>query len=175
MGLLDEPGLQRLVDAGCSVCGAHTLIFRAFVDGKLPILGGEPVGSIRWVYDGEKFVDGVFEVSCTECKAPLFKASVCPRCHEPGGLERALTGENRWPVPASCPRCDGEELGYVAFVPARVVYEGKRADKARTSTELYDAGFHGAQVVCRECGPVAQRNDACPLCEAPGPLRVRPG
>ena len=29
-------------------------------------MGGEPVGSITWVYDGEKFVDGVFEAAPVE-------------------------------------------------------------------------------------------------------------
>ena len=77
-------------------------------------------------------------------------------------------------MPAACPACDGEELRYVAFVPARVVYEGKRADKARTSTELHDDGFHGYRVDCRDCGTVAELTDACPLCDAPAPLRARP-
>ena len=63
----------------------------------------------------------------------------------------------------------------VAFVPTRVVYEGKRADPARTSTELHEDGFHGFRADCRDCGTVAERTDACPLCDAPGPLRARPG
>jgi hypothetical protein len=175
MGLLDEPGLERLVGSGCSSCGSHKLSFRTYVDGMLPLLGAEPVGKLSWVYDGEKFVDGVYEVGCADCKHPLFVAAVCPRCHAPDGLARALGTPNRWPVPASCPRCDGEEVGYVAFVPARVSYEGKRADKARSSTELSDNGFHGYAVRCRSCGPVAERADSCPLCDAPAPLRPRPG
>jgi hypothetical protein len=58
MGNLDEPGLERLVGAGCSKCGALKLMFRTYVDGLLPIMGAEPVGRITWVYDGEKFIDG---------------------------------------------------------------------------------------------------------------------
>jgi hypothetical protein len=88
---------------------------------------------------------------------------------------RALGTPNRWPVPPACPSCDDEQLRYVAFVPARIVYEGKRADKARTMTELYDDGFHGYRADCRDCGTVAERLDACPLCESPAPLRTRPG
>jgi hypothetical protein len=175
MGLLDEPGLERLVGAGCSGCGSHKLGFRTFVDGLLPLLAAEPVGRLSWVYDGEKFVDGVFEVACSDCKTILFAESVCPRCHAPDGLARALDTPNRWPVPSSCPGCDGEELRYVALVPARVAYEGKRADKARSSTELHENGFHGYRVDCRDCGTVAERTDACPLCDAPAPLRPRPG
>ncbi len=175
MGLLDEPGLERLVGAGCAGCGSKKLTFRTFVDGLVPMLAAEPVGRITWVYDGEKFVDGVFEVSCADCKQPLFSAAVCPRCHAPGGRDLALGSPNRWPVPAHCPRCDGEELRYIALMPARVAYEGKRAERARTSTEPHDDGFHGYRVDCRDCGTVAERTDACPLCEAPAPLRPRPG
>ena len=53
-----------------------------------------------------------------------------------------------------------------------VTYEGKRADKARSATELHDDGFHGYRVDCRTCGTVAERIDECPLCAAPGPLSV---
>jgi hypothetical protein len=175
MGLLDEPGLDRLLDAGCAKCGARKLTFASYVDGLLPIMGGEPVGRLTWVYDGEKFVDGVYEVACADCKEVVFAADVCPRCHAPGGLARALGTPNRWPVPPACPSCDDEQLRYVAFVPARIVYEGKRADRARTGTELHEDGFHGYRADCRDCGTVAERLDACPLCEAPPPLRARPG
>ena len=175
MGLLDEPGLDRLLDAGCAKCGGRTLTFATYVDGWLPIMGGEPVGRLTWVYDGEKFIDGVFDVRCADCAAVVFAADVCPRCHAPDGLARALGRGNGWDVPASCPRCDGEELRYAAFVPARVAYEGKRADKAKSSTELHDDGFHGWRVDCRDCGTVAARTESCPLCDAPGPLRARPG
>src|SRR5438552_10116584 len=131
MGLLDEPGLDRLLDAGCAKCGGRTLTFTTYVDGLLPIMGGEPVGRLTWVYDGEKFVDGVYEVACAACKAVVFAADVCPRCNAAGGLGRALESPNRWPVPPACPSCGDDQLRYIAFVPARVVYEGKRAEKAR--------------------------------------------
>ena len=175
MGLLDETGLEQLVAAGCTKCGSHRLTFWSYVDGLLPVMGAEPIGRITWVYDGEKFVDGVYEVRCTECKQVVFAADVCPRCHAAGGLERALGTPNRWPVPACCPRCDGEELRYIAFLPASVAYEGKRADKARSSKELHENGFHGYRVDCRDCGTMAEQTDRCPLCEAPAPLRARPG
>ena len=175
MGILDEPGLDRLVAAGCGKCGSSRLSFRTFVDGLLPVMAAEPIGGIKWVYDGEKFVDGVFEVTCGDCKQSLFSADVCPRCHAAGGLARALGTPNGWPVPARCPECEGDELRYIALVPARVAYEGKRAEKARTTTELHEDGFHGYRADCRDCGTIAERSDGCPLCEAPGPLRVRPG
>jgi hypothetical protein len=175
VGLLDEPGLDRLIAAGCQACGSAKLSFRAYLDGVLPLMGGEPVGRLTWIYDGEKFVDGVYEVACTTCKRSLFAASVCPRCHAPAGLERALQTPNGWPVPALCPSCDEEEVRYVALIPAQVVYEGQRADKARPSVELHENGFHGYRVDCRGCGTVAERTDSCPLCDAPAPLRPRPG
>jgi hypothetical protein len=116
----------------------------------------------------------VYEVRCADCGELVFSADVCPRCHAPAGLARALATGNTWPVPRSCPSCDGEEIRYVAFVPARVAYEGKRADKPRSSTELHEDGFHGFRADCRDCGTVAALSDCCPLCDAAGPLRVRP-
>jgi RNA polymerase subunit RPABC4/transcription elongation factor Spt4 len=174
MGALDEPGLERLVAVGCPACGARKLAFETYVDGLLAIAGAEPVARVTWVYDGEKFVDGVYRVACAECKQVLFEASACPRCHTEGGLGTALGTPNQWPVPAGCPRCDDEELRYFAFLPARVLYEGKRADKARSNTEMHEPGFHGYRVDCRSCGTVAEKTDGCPLCEAPAPLRARP-
>jgi hypothetical protein len=174
VGILDEAGLEELVAAGCAKCGSGRLRFGAYVDGLLPIQAGEPVGKMTWVYDGEKFVDGVFEVGCLDCNAELFTADVCPRCHAPGGLAIALASANRWPVPTQCPSCEGEELRYIAMVPASVTYEGRRAGKPRCGTELYDEGFHGYRVDCKECRTVAVR-DTCPLCNAKPPLRTRPG
>lgn len=174
MGMLTEAGLEALCEAGCKHCGAKVLEFRAMLDGRLPLMEAEPVGSITWVYDGEKFVDGVYEVFCTACKSRAFFSNVCPRCNAEGRLDDVLATENRWPVPKACPRCDNEEVRYVAMLPARVVYEGKRAQKPRTFTELLDPGFHGMRVECRDCRVVAELTDRCPLCDAPAPLRPRP-
>ena len=175
MGLLDESALERLVVVGCVACGARKLVFFTMVDGSLPLMGGEPVGPITWIYDGEKFVDGVYQVACAGCQQVLFAADVCPRCHAPGGLDKALGTPNRWPVPVACPSCDEEQVRYVAMLPARVIYEGQRADKARPTVEAHEDGFHGYRVDCTDCGTVAERADGCPLCDAPAPLRVRPG
>jgi hypothetical protein len=175
VGLLDEAGLDRLVAGGCAACGSSKLVFRAYLDGALTMIGGEPVGRITWLYDGEKFVDGVYEVRCAACDAVSFSAEVCPRCHARGGLARALATPNDWPVPSSCPSCDDEEVRLVAFLPARVAYEGKRAERARDLSEPHENGFHGARLDCQSCGTVVARTDVCPLCAAPGPLRARPG
>ena len=180
MGLLTEGELDRLVQAGCAACGGHKLTFRTYVDGVVPFVAGEPVGRISWIYDGEKFVDGVYAIDCAGCRAALFASDVCPRCHAPGGLARALAASNRWPVPAGCAdgECGSEEIRYAAFVPARVDYEGRRAERARTTAEPSDPGFHGIRAECRDCGQlVAARaeTEGCPLCDGPGPLRARPG
>jgi hypothetical protein len=174
VGALTEAGLDRLIAGGCTACGSKRLAFRTYIDGRLPLMGGEPAGAIHWVHDGEKFVDGVFEVSCADCKQALFSQDCCPRCHAAGVLPEVLAAHNRWPVAVSCPACHGEEVGYVAMVPARVVHDGKRAEKARTATGLYDPGFHGYRIDCDDCGTVAELRDTCPLCQTAGPLRPRP-
>jgi len=174
MGVLTEPGLDELISAGCPGCGSHRIAFRTYVDARLPVVAGEPVGTLVWSYDGEKFVDGVFEAACADCKRVRLADDRCPRCHAAGALPAVLAASNRWPVPLACPSCEGEEIRYVALVPARVTHDGKRADKARTSTELLDPGFHGYRVDCKVCGTVAELLDRCPLCAAPAPLRPRP-
>lgn len=174
MGLFTEPALDELVERGCP-CGSHALSFRTYVDGRIPLQGGEPVGKFSWMYDGEKFVDGVFEATCAACKQVLFHSDVCPRCNAAGKLEVALTGRNSYPVPAECPECGLDEVKLTGFVPARVQHDGGRAQPARTQIDICDAGFHGFRVDCADCGKVAELTAKCPLCEAPAPLRARPG
>lgn len=174
MGQIDKTSLDNILTHGCGACGGTTLQFRSYVDGLLPLMGGEPVGKLKWVYNGEKFLDGVFEITCAACQHVIFSSPDCPRCHAPGMLKQALTTENRYPVPEACPSCEHDEVRYIAFLPARVVYEGKRAEKARTTVELLDPGFHGYRVDCKTCGKVAELRGSCPLCQAPGPLRPRP-
>jgi len=171
MGSLTEVTFAARVEAGCAACGAAKLALRAYVEGNFALLGGEPVGRVAWAYKGETFVDGVFEIRCAVCANVAFADPRCPRCHAPDGLERALASENAHEVPAACPTCGDQTLTYRAFVPAGVVYEGKRADKAQTRCGLYDEGFHGVRAECKRCGPFAERADACPVCDAPGPLR----
>jgi hypothetical protein len=174
MGKLDKPALDALIAAGCPACAGTTLSFRAYVDGLVPLHGGEPVGKLKWVYDGEKFLDGIYEIACAGCKRELFASADCPRCHAAGALLAALSSTNAYPVPLECPACQSEEVRYIAFLPAKATYEGKRAEKARTSVELLDPGFHGYRVDCKTCGTVAELEGACPLCGAPGPIRERP-
>ncbi len=174
MGLLDARALDALLAAGCGVCPSKKLLFRTYVDAALPIAGGEPNGRITWVYKGELFLDGVFEVACADCKRVLFHEEACPRCHRAGALASILETNNRLPVPSACPSCGSADLRLIALLPARVLHADRRSEKAKTSTELYDPGFHGVRVECAHCGPVADVGQDCPLCAAPGPIRPRP-
>lgn len=174
MGQLDKPSLDAILSRGCAACAATTLTFRAYVDGLIPLMGGEPVGKLKWVYDGEKFLDGIYEIACAGCGQVVFTSPDCPRCHAAGALAEALATENRYPVPDACPDCGDSEVRYIAFLPAKTTYEGKRADKAKTSVEMHDPGFHGYRVDCKVCGTVAELEGACPLCGAAGPIRARP-
>jgi hypothetical protein len=179
MGLLDEAGMERVIAAGCTACGGRTLVIRTYVEGLFPFVAGEPVGRPRWVYDGEKFIDGIYAVECAGCAAKLFSAEVCPRCHAEGGLSRALSRLDGWEIPGGCDDadCGGEEIRCLAFVPARVTYQGSRAETARSSVDPGEAGFHPTGAECAACGRTIRTPPAdapCPLCEAPGPLRPRP-
>lgn len=170
MGSLSEASFSEQVEGGCTACGGKKLTIRSYVAGKFPLLEGEPVGPVVWAYKGESFVEGVFEVRCASCQHALFADDACPMCRAPGGLSRALDADNRHVVPKACPTCAQIAVTYRAFVPASVVYEGKRAQKARPSSGLYDAGFHGVGADCKTCGSFAARDEsACALCGAPAP------
>jgi hypothetical protein len=174
MGMLTVTELEETLSRGCAACAGTSLRFRAYVDAGVPMMAAEPVGKLYWAYNGEKFVDGVFEIACAKCSVVLFTSDVCPRCHAPGGLAVALDAENGYPAPKACPQCAGQEVRLIAFVRAKVVYEGKRAEKAQTAIEPHDPGFHGYRVDCKTCGTVAELRGSCPLCGSSEPLRPRP-
>jgi RNA polymerase subunit RPABC4/transcription elongation factor Spt4 len=174
MGLFTEAKLLALVDAGCPACQSQKLIFQTYVDGRQRLLGGEPDGKITWAYKGETFIDGIFDIKCIACKHSIFSEAVCPRCHADGGLAKGLETENQNMIPKACPGCDAEEFWCVGFLPATVIYEGRRAEKAKTETEMYDAGFHAFHLSCKFCGFKEEKTEQCPICDAPGPLRERP-
>ncbi len=158
--------LEALIAAGCPRCRSTRLAFRAYVEGKVPLLAGEPVGRIAWAYKGEDFCEGVFEVTCVACKAVVFEDDACPSCRRPGALESVLETENAFDVPRACPRCATDEVRYAARVPATVVHDAGRAQgtPARTTTELCDPGFHGVRAECKACGMFAAVTACCALC-----------
>lgn len=160
---LTEEAFTALVDAGCPDCASKRLEVEAIVAQRMPLLGGEPYGSPSWGYKGEDLVRGTYRIACDGCKKELFAATACARCDAEDGVARALESENTFPLPAAC-ACGSELLTAMAYVPAALVYEGKRAQKARTQTAPEDAGFHAYLVECKECKTANERRDPCPLC-----------
>jgi hypothetical protein len=161
---LSEEAFTALVDAGCPDCKAQRLVVETYVAQKLPLLAGEVYGSPSWGYKGEELVHGTYRIACDACQKELFTDAGCPRCDDPHGLERALEAENGFPLPTSCTGCGSEQVTASAFVPAVVVYDGKRAAKARTQTAPEDPGFHAYRAECKQCRNVAEQRFPCPVC-----------
>ena len=174
MGAFTKKDLDDVIASGCKTCGGHRLAFRAYVDARIPMMAGEPIGRLAWAYDGEAFCDGIFEVTCAACSAALFTSSICTRCHAEGGVAKGLATTNAYAVPTECPGCGGEEVTLFAMVPAETTHEGQRAEKARTEVDLFDEGFHGFRAWCKTCGVFGEELAVCPICDAQGPLRERP-
>lgn len=171
MGLLDEPTFASHL-APCPKCAGTRLQLRAFLDQLVPTMLGDAAGAGRFVHDGEKFVDGTYEITCAGCKHVLFASDACPRCNAPGGLAKALKDETRLPVPRNCPSCEATELAVTGLVDAVTLHAGgKSTPKAKA--ELHEPGFHVTLIECDDCGEIAAAED-CPLCAAPAPLRPRP-
>jgi RNA polymerase subunit RPABC4/transcription elongation factor Spt4 len=174
MGALVNGTFLEVVERGCPSCGGKKLAIETYVEGLFPLLDGESDGTVTWAYKGETFVDGVFRIRCAGCKHTVYEDDACPRCHAEGGLARAREVENRRPPPATCPSCGDDTLVARAFVPADVIYQGKRPDKARAGEGLADPGFHVVRLDCTTCGPVEPAGTDCPLCAAEGPVRPQP-
>ena len=172
MGRLDEPTFTELL-RGCAECGGTTLEIASYLDRRVAVMLGDPDDDGRWAHDGEKFIDGVYRVTCTACRHALVDAPECPRCHAPGGLAIALAAATRAMPPKRCPTCRATELLIEAMVPATVTYAAGRPPPPRALASLGDPGFHVVAITCDECGPIHTADD-CPLCQAPGPLRERP-
>lgn len=166
---LTEEAFTALVDAGCTACASKKLVVEAIVAQRLPILQGEPYGSPSWGYKGEELVHGTYRIACESCKKELYAATACSRCNAEGGVARALESENAFPLPYACGSCGCELMTATAYVPAVVLYEGKRAAKARTQTVPEDPGFHAQRVECKECKVAHERRDPCPLCAGAAP------
>jgi hypothetical protein len=164
---LSEAAFTALVDAGCAACSVSKLTIEALVPQKVPLLGGEPYGAPSWGYKGEDLVRGTYRIACQGCKKELFTSAACPLCSAEGGVERALNGTDTAPLPKACAGCGGELLTATAFVPALVVYEGKRANKPRPQAAAEEPGFHAIRVECKTCHGVVERRDPCPLCGGP--------
>ena len=161
---LTEEAFTAIVDAGCPDCRDKRLLLETIVTQDLPLHGGEIFGAPSWAYKGEELVRGTYRIACVGCKRELFAATACPLCSEDDGVARALSTETGMPLPAACAGCGSELVTATAWVPARVTYEGKRANKARAEAAPEDAGFHAIRVRCKQCGHVEARREPCPLC-----------
>jgi len=168
MGKLDEAAFSSLIGAGCPGCGHSVFEVRSFVDRTVAVMLGTPNDEGRWAYDGEKLVDGAFEVRCAKCQHVAFSDDMCPRCNTPGHLAKALAEPSRLRVPKRCTSCNENELLVLAMLPAVAV-----GAKAKAIAEWDEPGYHVVAYACDACdhAVVAQ---TCPLCDAPGPLRARP-
>jgi hypothetical protein len=163
VGKLTPADLDGLIEHGCAKCSGKRFEFQTYVAEVRPVQGGEPVGKAKWAYDGEAFLDGVFEVTCSDCKHLQVSSPECPSCGSAEGLARALESENGYPAPEACPGCGAIDLSYFALVPAQVSWREGRSEKAKTETAPEDPGFHGFRFDCRACGKKTKL-DGCPLC-----------
>ena len=161
---LTEASFTEIVDAGCTACASKKVVVETYVARTLPLLGGEIYGAPSWGYEGEQLVQGTYRIACADCEHTLFASSACPRCDAPGRLTHALESENEFPLPVRCSGCGSELVTATAYVPATVVYEGKRAAKARTETVPEDPGFHAFKAECKSCRNATERKVPCPLC-----------
>lgn len=173
MGALDQPAFERLVQAGCPACRGATLEIRSFIDRSLVVMLAEPNNEGRWVHDGEKFVDGTYQIACVSCKHEVFASNMCPRCNVGDGLTKALGEQSRIAVPKRCPKCNELELLAIAMLPASARYGGGEAPKPKPLVEFGEAGYHIVAFACHACDN-AVVSERCPLCDAPPPLRPRP-
>ena len=173
MGKLDEAAFDATVRAGCTACGSATLEIESFIDRRIVLMLADPNDDGKWVHDGEKFVDGTYRISCPSCSHVAFADDDCPRCHAHDGLKLALTDRSRLTVPKRCPKCNEFELLALALVRASARYGGGITPKPKPLADFGEPGHHIVVFACEACeaATVSQR---CPLCDGPGPLRVRP-
>ena len=172
MGALSQNRFEELVGAGCTACGGRLLEIRSYIDRAIDVMAGEANSEGRWVHDGEKFVDGTYQIACPACAAVAFASDMCPRCNTPGRLVCSLGESNRLAIPKRCPQCNELELMALAMVPAIARYGGE-APKPKQLVDFGELGYHVVAYACNGCdrAVVAEK---CPLCDAPGPLRPRP-
>jgi hypothetical protein len=72
-----------------------------------------------------------------------------------------------------CPGCNHLELPATALDPPTAPSGGGARPKPVPLAELGEPGYHVVAFACESCD-AATVTQACPLCDAPGPLRPRP-
>jgi hypothetical protein len=173
MGALDQPGFETLVNAGCTACGGATLEIRSIIDRTVGVMLADATNAGRWAHDGEKFVDGTYRISCIVCAHVAFESDMCPRCNTDHKLGGVLAATSRLAVPKRCPKCNELELLAIALVPAVARSGGGETPKPKPLAEFGEPGYHVVAFACDACDH-AEVAEGCPLCAAPGPLRIRP-
>jgi hypothetical protein len=173
MGQLDEARFETIISAGCAACGGAVMAIESFIDRRYLLMLADPNDAGKWAHDGEKFVDGTYRIRCAACAAVAFETTACVRCHAAGGLARALAETTRLAIPKRCPKCQEIELIALALVPASARYGGGTVPKPQALAEFGEPGVHFVAYACESCD-AATVTQACPLCDAPGPLRERP-
>ena len=89
---------------------------------------------------------GTYRIACESCKKELFATTGCPMCNAEGGVDRALNEADPAPLAVTCNACGGDLLVATAFVPALVVYEGKRPNKPRPQAVPEEPEFHMTRI-----------------------------
>ena len=89
MGQLDERTFAQHL-TGCAGCGATRFDVSTYLDRHVEVMLGDPNSDGKWVHDGEKFVDGVYRITCASCAKVAFASDDCPRCHAVGTLPATL-------------------------------------------------------------------------------------
>ncbi len=174
MGELSQDRFDALVNGGCPKCAHRVLEIQSYIDKSLVVMAGEPNDEGRWAHDGEKFVDGTYSITCTSCAEKVFSSSMCPRCNAPDCLHsKVQTQTSRLTVPKRCPKCNELELLAVALVPAKARY-GEGTPKPKPTADFGDPGYHVVAYACGGGCDNAVVSERCPLCDAAGPLRLRP-
>ncbi|MFT3692736.1 MAG: hypothetical protein QM831_06325 [Kofleriaceae bacterium] len=173
MGALDQPGFEAAIHNGCPACGGATLEIKSFIDYAVGTMLADPTGTGRFVHDGEKFVDGTFQITCAKCKHAVFTSAMCPRCNTEDKLGAALADDHGLHVPKRCPKCNELELLAVALIPAVAQTGGGATPKPKPLVEFGEPGFHVIAFACDSCSHAVVA-EGCPLCGTGGKLRVRP-
>ncbi len=173
MGQLDERAFAQHL-TGCAGCGAPRFDVSTYLDRHVEVMLGDPNSDGKWVHDGEKFVDGVYRITCASCAKVAFASDDCPRCHAVGTLPATLAAPSHLAVPKRCPTCKATQLSLIGFAPATVRTVGGDKPPTPSPRALFgDDGFHVIAFACDDCD-WAVTAPGCPLCTAPGPLRPRP-
>ena len=149
---------------GCTTCKARSS--RSGRHRPTPTAeAASPNDDGKWVHDGEKFIDGIYKITCASCAHVLYTTDDCPRCHAAGALPRALGDTSRLVAPKRFAGCNELELLALALVPA-ITKSAPARPKPKALVEFGEPGHHLVAYACESCD-AAIVTQKCPLCDAP--------